>query len=76
MAVSGTYDYTRTQIQLIHSAMRDIGELAKGETPDADDYEVVSEALNLLIKSWQNQGIGLWLNQDCTLYLQNDTVQY
>ena len=76
MAVSGSYDYTRTQIQLIKSAMRDIGELAKGETPDADDYEVVSEALNLLIKSWQNQGIGLWLNQECTLYLQNDTVQY
>lgn len=76
MAVSGSYDYTRTQIQLIHSAMRDIGELAKGETPDADDYAVVSEALNLLIKSWQNQGIGLWLNQECTLYLQNDTIQY
>ena len=76
MAVSASYDYTRTQIQLIQSAMRDIGELAKGETPDADDYAIVSESLNLLIKSWQNQGIGLWLNQDCTLYLQNDTVQY
>ena len=76
MAVSASYDYTRTQIQLIKSAMRDIGELAKGETPDAEDYAVVSEALNLLIKSWQNQGIGLWLNQECTLYLQNDTVQY
>jgi hypothetical protein len=56
--------------------MRDIGELAKGETPDADDYDIVSETLNLLIKSWQNQGIGIWLNQECTLYLQNDTVQY
>ena len=76
MAVSASYDYTRTQIQLIHSAMRDIGELAKGETPDAEDYAVVSEALNLLIKSWQNQGIGLWLNQECTLYLQNDNIQY
>ena len=76
MAVSGSYDYTRTQTQLIQSALRDIGELAKGETPDADDYAVASETLNLLIKSWQNQGIGLWLNQECTLYLQNDTVQY
>ena len=56
MAVSGSYDYTRTAIQIIKSSMRDIGELAKGQTLDADDYEVVLEALNLLIKSWQNQG--------------------
>ncbi len=51
MAVSGTYDYTRTAIQVIRSAMRDIGELAKGQTPDADDYELCLESLNLLIKS-------------------------
>ena len=76
MAVSGSYDYTRTQIQLIHSAMRDIGELAKGETPDADDYAVVSETLNLLIKSWQNQGIGLWLNQVCALFFQSGSTAY
>lgn len=76
MAVSGSYDYTRTEQQIIRSAMRDIGELATGETPSADDYAVCTEALNLLIKSWQNKGIGLWLNQECTLYLQADTVQY
>ena len=76
MAVSGSYDYTRTAIQIIKSSMRDIGELAKGQTPDADDYEVCLEALNLLIKSWQNQGIGLWLNQACILFLQADNTAY
>ena len=76
MAVSGSYDYTRTAIQIIKSALRDIGQLAKGETPDSEDYEVALEALNLLIKSWQNKGIGLWLNEETTLYLQKDTIQY
>jgi len=76
MAVSGSYDYTRTEQQIIRAAMRKIGVLATGETPSSDDYEVCSEALNLLLKAWQNQGIGIWLNQECTLYLQKDTIEY
>ena len=76
MAVSGSYDFTRTETQLIQSSLRAIGALAKAETPDDEDYAICSEALNILIKAWQTKGIGLWLNQECTLYLQADTIEY
>jgi len=56
--------------------MRIVGILAPGDTPLAARVTTASEALNMMIKSWQSEGIGLWLNQTVTLLLQADDIDY
>jgi len=63
MAVSASSDFSVNRDELISAAMRIVGILAPGDTPLAARVTTASEALNMMIKSWQSEGIGLWLNQ-------------
>ena len=76
MAVSGSSDFSVNRDELISAAFRIIGILAPGDTPLAARVTTATEALNMLIKSWQSEGIGLWLNQTVTLFLQADDIDY
>lgn len=76
MATSGSTDYTRTATQLISGALRDIGALAAGETAAAEDTAAALESLNLLIKGWQTEGIGLWLNDTFSITLVANQASY
>lgn len=49
-----------TQDQIIQGAMRKVGALAKGATPDQTDYANISFALNILLKTWVASEIMLW----------------
>jgi hypothetical protein len=60
MALSGSYDFTLQRNQIIKRALLLLGVIASNETPDADEYSDASEALNLMLKSWQNDGLQLW----------------
>jgi hypothetical protein len=76
MAVSNSFDFTVTRDNVIHAAFRIIGILAPGDTPLAARVTTAAEALNMMLKTWQAEGIGLWLNQEVTLLLQADDVDY
>ena len=76
MAVSSSFDFTVTRDDVIKAAFRVIGILAPGDTPLAARVTTASEALNMMLKTWQAEGIGLWLNQEVTLFLQADDVDY
>ena len=76
MAVSSSYDFSVTRDDVIKAAFRVIGILAPGDTPLAARVTTASEALNMMLKTWQAEGIGLWLNQEVTLFLQADDVDY
>ncbi len=76
MAYSGSADFTLNRDAIIRKALNKIGVLAKGETPDAEDIFDGAQSLNLMLKAWQNEGMGLWLNQQVTLYLQKDQQSY
>lgn len=76
MATSGSTDFTVTRDEIIRGAMRDISVLAAGETPTADEYKDASDALNMMVKSWQAEDIGLWLIDTGTLTLVADQASY
>ena len=76
MAVSASSDFSVNRDELISAAFRIIGILAPGDTPLAARVTTATQALNIMIKSWQADGIGLWLNQTVTLLLQADDIDY
>jgi hypothetical protein len=71
MATSGSTDFSVNCLELIKAAMRQIGELAKGETPDDEDVTNAREALNMLIKQWSGltHTLKMWLRKELAISL-------
>ena len=55
-----TTSFNVTKTQLIAGALRLIGALSQGETATAAQTSEASEALNLMIKAWEADGMPLW----------------
>lgn len=60
MALSGSYDFTLNRNAMINAALRLIGVGRRGETLTHEEMEDASEALNLMLKAWQAEGLQLW----------------
>ncbi len=71
MSYPSTIEYNLTVNELIRSSFR----LLAIDEIDAYGYTNGFIALNLMLKSWQNEHVGIWLNSNLTLYL-NTTSQY
>mgnify|MGYP000980940015 CR=1 FL=1 len=60
MSTSNSTNFTVTRDQIISGALRMIGATAQGETPSATQISEAAEALNMLVKAWQADGMPLW----------------
>lgn len=69
MAVSGTYVFTLTRDEMIKAVLRNLGALGAGETPDAEDYVNISQAINVMLKSWVKKGLPLWVTTEVSIPL-------
>lgn len=76
MATSNSYDFKVNRDEIIKGALRLLGVIASGETPAASEIQDAAEALNMMTKAWQAEGIGLWLNQEVTLFLEYGKYSY
>lgn len=76
MPISSSYDFTVTRNQLVEGALRICGVIAPGETPSTSQYTNGSEALNMLVKAWQSDGMQLWIMSEYTLTLTNGVNSY
>jgi hypothetical protein len=76
MAISNSTDFNVTRNELIAGALRICGVIAPGETPTAAMYTGGSEALNMIAKAWQSDGMPLWVMREYTLTLTNATSEY
>lgn len=52
--------FTMTARDMVTQAMREIGVLASGENPSADEMKDGIVRLNSLLKSWAAKGLNLW----------------
>jgi hypothetical protein len=68
------FDFALTRAEICESALRKVGALALGQPPEAEDVEVATEALNLLIKEWENEGVFIWQFQTCVLSFPAGTI--
>lgn len=76
MATSGSKDFTRTRDQIIDGAIRILGHNRGGKIGLDQQRIEASEALNMLFKSWQAEGIGLWVNTESAVFLSPNEEYY
>lgn len=76
MATSNSTNFTVTRDQIISGALRLCGALALGETATADQVSEASEALNMLVKAWEADGMALWAVKEYSLALTAGTNAY
>ena len=69
MATSGSTLWELNRNQLIEAALRKLGVLAKGQTPDAEDYTNGTIALNAVVAELQTIGMPLWARTEYTFPL-------
>jgi hypothetical protein len=60
MTTSGSFNWELERDELITAALRKLGVVAQGKTASADQITEGAEALNTMIKEWQNDGVRLW----------------
>lgn len=60
MTISNLYDFDLTRNQIIAGALRLLGVIGQGQTPDANQYSDCAEALNIMLKAWEAEGLPLW----------------
>jgi hypothetical protein len=76
MSTSGSTDFTINRNTLIKGALRLVGAIAQGEEPTADQILEASEALNMLVKAWQADGMPLWAVKEYSLPLTSSVASY
>jgi hypothetical protein len=75
MARSGKYIYNVTAGDIITEALGLIGVYSPGESIDASESADALRTLNMMLKAWQSK-VGLWLNKELFLFLQDATFKY
>ncbi len=76
MTTSGVVTFNRTRNEIIHHAGRKVGAWAAGETVGAQAVADFAEALNIMVKHWQGQGIQIWRTTEAVLFLAVDQASY
>lgn len=76
MATSGSVNFTLSRDQIITAALRRLRKIDPALTVPAQDITDGAQVLNLIIKSWQTDGVFLWLNEEICLFQQYNTQFY
>lgn len=71
-----TTTYTVTRDQVITQAIRKLGVLEIGDTPDSNTLTNASLCLNLLIKQMNTEGLKLWKVSELIIPLTASTTKY
>ena len=67
MTTSGTIDSTLTVLEVGNAALELIGQLRPGKNMSDAQGLLAVRHLNMMLKSWQANGVHLWREQDYTL---------
>src|SRR6266480_2676682 len=81
MSTSGTWNFSVTALQIITSALEDIGVIASGATITSNDLSVALRTLNLLVKQWQGSsdkfpGLKVWTRQRLAMFFAKGQKDY
>ena len=76
MATSGSTNYTVNRNRMIVMATSAAGVGDPGQTLSSAKYALISDLLNMMLKSMQADGLKLWLRKQATVFLKDGTKQY
>lgn len=76
MATSGSVDFAVTRNDIITEALEQLGVIEAGATLNADDVTSASRTLNMLIKTWQTDGLNIFQVKRAYLFLEQNKHEY
>jgi len=76
MTTSNSTDFILTRDQIITQALNLLGVYGQGDTISANDISFSATALNMMIKSWEGQGIHLWTSSEAALFFTLGQQKY
>jgi len=80
MARSGNYDFDLDRNGIVRGAIRIVkgmgGNIPKGSKVGQAEISEAGEALNMILKQWQAEDIGLWLVKDLYIFLAYQDGKY
>lgn len=76
MALSGSFDFNPTTLEVIEGALRIVGAKQRGTSLEAEAYTEARDAFNMLLKQLNADGLRLWKFREATLFLNTDTESY
>lgn len=76
MTTSGSVDFTMTANQLVTASFKKLGIIAAEQPIQAHMMQDGTQALNLMLKSWQAQGLHLWLNEEGIVFFDVGKTDY
>jgi hypothetical protein len=76
MSTSGSTVFNITRDQLIAGALRMVGAVAQGQSPTATQISEAAEALNMMVKAWEVDGMPLWGLTEYAVTLTASTNKY
>lgn len=76
MATSGSTNFSVNFDEMAEASLRVLGVLGQGESLQADESTTARQAMNMMLKLWQADGMNVYLRKRATLFLQKDTNEY
>lgn len=76
MATSGSINFNVTRSDIIDHALRLLAIYGEQESVSSEDTALASRALNMMVKSWQAQGLHLWTETEATGILSEGIPSY
>lgn len=76
MAISNSIDFTVTRDEIITQAYRQIGVLGEGETCNSEQLNETAPVLNMMLKTWQADGLNLFAVQRNYLFIVKEQEVY
>lgn len=76
MATSGDTTFNLTTTEIIQEALELIGVVGIGQSVNSEDYVTCLRSLNMMVKSWQQEGIFITHEAEATVFLVPGTQQY
>lgn len=71
-----TINFSLTAGEMVETAYQHLGAMGDGQVLSSARMTFGLRLLNLMIKSWQNQGLHLWKKEEFYLFLEKNTPDY
>ena len=76
MALSGSFDFNPTTLEVIEGALRIVGAKQRGTTLEPEAYTEARDAFNMLLKQLNADGLRMWKIREATLFLDLEQESY
>jgi hypothetical protein len=76
MTTSNSTDFSTSRNKIIEGALRLLGATAQGESPTTVQYDEAADALNMMVKAFETDGMPLWAMKQYAVPLTASVASY